>query len=527
AEDATTPDKKITGGTGTCTVDVLGVSDNNATANTIATWSLNSYECAAGQYLDETTLLCTECPVGSYCPGGTFTVETNNSKTACPADYTSDVAATAESECYMGCELACSTNAACPAHSNNCTHSEFKTTGKQYVDATCNAYPSVCPVADFACDTGYSKITISADDVREYASNYGLYDSSLFGYFTYICLNEGVDGNEYNAVNDCDYTESNTSNFLDFFIYDLHYSEKKPSDFGNVKTVTWYEAENPDENVSTVTAKYLENANFIRGGNGEHLWARLTKYKVPTYATKFLEEMYRNNNEIIMYVFLPIDYLMADFEGNVSDNTFQKIRDLAVRVRSGTINSLTKFETELQLIATNAENMEDTVFITEELLPGASYMYEILHLHKTASDVLQPKTMQLLQDFSVNVYSGALTSTEQAVQMYRILFSTMQQVELFASPWFYVGENMSPDALLIALHDPVMNIGESNVINPTPEIENLGRTSYCTANIINIDWNPDNGDASTQNMCIYDGAVSLPSDPVRPGYTFMGWKLVE
>ena len=94
AEDTTT-DKKITGGAGTCTVDVLGVSDNNATANTIATWSLNSYECAAGQYLDETTLNCTECPVGSYCPGGTFTVEANNSKTACPADYTSDAAATA------------------------------------------------------------------------------------------------------------------------------------------------------------------------------------------------------------------------------------------------------------------------------------------------------------------------------------------------------------------------------------------------------------------------------------------------
>ena len=86
AEDAATPDKKITGGAGTCTVDVLGVSDNNATANTIATWSLNSYECAAGQYLDETTLNCTECPTGSYCPGGVFTVEANNSKTACPTD---------------------------------------------------------------------------------------------------------------------------------------------------------------------------------------------------------------------------------------------------------------------------------------------------------------------------------------------------------------------------------------------------------------------------------------------------------
>ncbi|MBR2511237.1 MAG: hypothetical protein IKB59_03645, partial [Alphaproteobacteria bacterium] len=60
-------DGTITGGAGTCTVDVLGVSDNNATANTIATWTLNEYECGAGQYLlnSDGTLECTECPVGS------------------------------------------------------------------------------------------------------------------------------------------------------------------------------------------------------------------------------------------------------------------------------------------------------------------------------------------------------------------------------------------------------------------------------------------------------------------------------
>jgi hypothetical protein len=49
----------------------------------------------------------------------------------------------------------------------------------------------------------------------------------------------------------------------------------------------------------------------------------------------------------------------------------------------------------------------------------------------------------------------------------------------------------------------------------------------CLANTINIDWNPDNGGAHTQNMCLYDGAVTLPDDPVKPGFTFAGWKLVE
>ena len=221
AEDAATTDKKITGGAGTCTVDVLGVSDNNATANTIATWSLNSYECAAGQYLDETTLNCTECPTGSYCPGGTFTVEANNSKTACPTDYTSDAAATAESECYKGCELTCGTNAECPPHSNNCTHSEFKTTGKQYVDATCNAYPSVCPVADLACDAGYSKESVSFGNIESTLQSLAAGGSFVIStdVMYYSCNSFGKDetNGQYkdltgtiipdNGVNDCEFLQ--------------------------------------------------------------------------------------------------------------------------------------------------------------------------------------------------------------------------------------------------------------------------------------------------------------------------------
>ena len=50
---------------------------------------------------------------------------------------------------------------------------------------------------------------------------------------------------------------------------------------------------------------------------------------------------------------------------------------------------------------------------------------------------------------------------------------------------------------------------------------------YCYNNTINIDWNPDNGGATIQNMCYYDGGIDIPEDPVKPGYTFTGWKLVE
>ena len=97
----------ITGGAGTCTVDVLGVYDNNATANTIATWALNDYKCGAGQYLDEDTLACITCPTGSYCPGGTYTVENADEGTnACPTGYkNSDAGASSNTQCYTNCKV--------------------------------------------------------------------------------------------------------------------------------------------------------------------------------------------------------------------------------------------------------------------------------------------------------------------------------------------------------------------------------------------------------------------------------------
>ncbi|MBR2510747.1 MAG: hypothetical protein IKB59_01110, partial [Alphaproteobacteria bacterium] len=81
---------KIITSANTCTVDVLGVSDNNATANTIATWDLIDYTLDPGEYLNVTDTSVTEttCPAGSYCVGGGFTVETaNNSIAQCPTEY--------------------------------------------------------------------------------------------------------------------------------------------------------------------------------------------------------------------------------------------------------------------------------------------------------------------------------------------------------------------------------------------------------------------------------------------------------
>ena len=100
---------KIITSANTCTVDVLGVSDNNAVANTIATWDLIDYTLDPGEYLKVTDTSVTEttCPAGSYCVGGGFTVETaNNSITQCPAEYPNSAeGAGAQNQCYTACTV--------------------------------------------------------------------------------------------------------------------------------------------------------------------------------------------------------------------------------------------------------------------------------------------------------------------------------------------------------------------------------------------------------------------------------------
>ena len=119
---ANAADKIITSAN-TCTVDVLGVSDNNATANTIATWDLIDYDLDPGEYLKVTDTSVTEttCPAGSYCVGGGFTVETaNNSIAQCPAEYPNSAeGAGADTQCYTACTVATANIAHATAVSGN------------------------------------------------------------------------------------------------------------------------------------------------------------------------------------------------------------------------------------------------------------------------------------------------------------------------------------------------------------------------------------------------------------------------
>lgn len=78
---------------------------------------------------------------------------------------------------------------------------------------------------------------------------------------------------------------------------------------------------------------------------------------------------------------------------------------------------------------------------------------------------------------------------------------------------------------------PVAGTGLTN--GATCDSGNLGKSengstakteAIWNANTININWY--NGDTRVaQNTCTYDGQITLPTEPSKPGYTFSGWRL--
>ena len=72
--------------------DLLNTCAENAPHGFIATYSANSYTCAAGQYLPADGIACAACPTGGNCSGGTYTYNatTNQGVDSCDAGYYKD-----------------------------------------------------------------------------------------------------------------------------------------------------------------------------------------------------------------------------------------------------------------------------------------------------------------------------------------------------------------------------------------------------------------------------------------------------
>jgi hypothetical protein len=106
-----------------------------------------------------------------------------------------------------------------------------------------------------------------------------------------------------------------------------------------------------------------------------------------------------------------------------------------------------------------------------------------------------------------------------------------------SAPWvfnyYYNLSTSSLNCVSRCAYECAAVLADYNPFSPAYRMAVYGALGYtesggiCAANTINIDWNPDNNGAHTINQCTYEGSITVPADPVKPGYTFMGWKLVE
>jgi hypothetical protein len=112
------------------------------------------------------------------------------------------------------------------------------------------------------------------------------------------------------------------------------------------------------------------------------------------------------------------------------------------------------------------------------------------------------------------------------------------KVDIIDAPWVFGHADSSADncasrcadncAFNLRENYPSRLVFRKSVFYAIPNITNTNLMAICAANTINIDWDPDNGGEHIKNMCTYDDAITLPTpDPVKPGYTFTGWKLLE
>ena len=420
---ANAADKIITSAN-TCTVDVLGVSDNNATANTIATWDLIDYECPAGQYLleTETNVECTPCPTGSYCPGGTYTVESENmGKTACPSTHPNSVqGAGADTQCYTACTVATANIAHATAVSGN----DYFGTGADTCGAT-------------ACETGYhvdggglelvEKTPLVPISLTEEGAGYRYVDAG------------GTSGSSdtVDAIPADSVTAPNTwaVAYSDGTVYGKASCQPK-ADAGNEYILT--------------------NVDSVSGG----------------------------------------EMSIEAFESGMLPLAGKEKTDYVVKILTGVRDG-----------SVSEEEMYEEIFKALFVVFGSEY--------------------------DAN-YATDSTGQYCYCQMDGFTPTGGTREIVTSAPWvFYHDIGSADECASYCANYCVYNLQGSDVITlafraaVVGALEAVETGGICAANTINIDWNPDNNGAHTINQCTYEGAIEVPADPVKPGYTFMGWKLVE
>ena len=415
---------KIITSANTCTVDVLGVHENDAVANTIATWDAIEYTLNPGQYLNvtETSVDKTTCPAGSYCVGGGFTVETaNNSIAQCPTGYPNSAdGASADTQCYTACTVA----TANIAHATAVGGNDYFGDGADTCGAT-------------ACETGYH-----------------------------------VDGGRLELV------------------------EKTPlvpisltAKGAGYRYVYADGARKSDGTVDAIPADSVTAPN--------------------TWATAFSDGVVYGKASCQSAVPDPaLEYFFNNVDSVGGDITSEEFY-------TGLVSAGGVVKADI-LMDYYEENWGDDGYLGDDYESFRKKFYTVFSDKKVNYQTTDRGQYCYCQMDGFTQTGG----TKEIVTSAPWVFS--RDCDLAASCAdncaYFCAYNLRNDvALALAFRGAV--VGAFDLVETG---------GICAANTINIDWNPDNGGDHIKNMCTYDGSVTLPTpDPVKPGYTFTGWKLVE
>ena len=410
---------KIITSANTCTVDVLGVSDNNATANTIATWDLIDYTLDPGEYLNVTDTSVTEttCPAGSYCVGGGFTVETaNNSIAQCPTTHPNSAeGAGADTQCYTACTV-------------DMVAKATAVTGNDYYGSgvdTCGAT---------ACETGYH-VDGGGLELVEKTPLVPISLTAKGAGYRYVRADDGTSG--YSGTVDAIPADSVTA----------------PN--------TWAMA-------------YSEGVVY-------------GKASCQPKADAGMEYIMTN-----LFSIMSGEMSIEAFESGMLPLAGKEKTDYAVKILTGVRDGSVSDE--------EVSNAFNVVF-------GSDYDAD---------------------------YQTTDTGQYCYCQMDGFTPTGGTKEVVTSAPWVFNADDESADDCASGCaHDCANYLYYVGVGNLTfraalvGALEAVETGGICAANTINIDWNPDNNGAHTINQCTYEGSITVPADPVKPGYTFTGWKLVE